>query len=223
MNRIIKYFGKRGELEKRLYSVTQNPEKYLIVSSHLDNLVEFVDVSDEEFFTFCDALGDEVYTEGNEKLEKVLVEFLLENGLTLSVAESCTGGMISSKIVDVPGASRVFYEGVVTYSNGAKIERLSVPEETLRTYGAVSEETAKDMAYGLLNENVDIAVSTTGIAGPDGGTDEKPVGLVYIGIAYKNADVLAYKCNFSGKRNEIRSSATNAALYLCYNYLQKNL
>ena len=79
------------------------------------------------------------------------------------------------------------------------------------------------MAYGLLNENVDIAVSTTGIAGPDGGTDEKPVGLVYIGIAYKNADVLAYKCNFSGKRNEIRSSATNAALYLCYNNLQKNL
>ena len=120
MNRIIKYFGKRGELEKRLYSVTQNPEKYLIVSSHLDNLVEFVDVSDEEFFTFCDALGDEVYTEGNEKLEKVLVDFLLGNGLTLSVAESCTGGMISSKIVDVPGASRVFYEGVYLRRGGRR-------------------------------------------------------------------------------------------------------
>lgn len=148
-----------------------------------------------------------------------VVNLLKDNGLALSTAESCTGGLIASSIVDVPGSSEVFYEGVVTYSNESKVKRLGVSPLTLDNYGAVSEQTASEMVKGLLESCADIAVSTTGIAGPGGGTKEKPVGLVYIAVASKDY-LKVEKCNFDGDRAAIRKKAKDKALSMVALYLQ---
>ena len=145
-------------------------------------------------------------------IEYVLGEILCNNKLTISTAESCTGGMVSAKLISYPGISASFLEGAVTYSNEAKMKRLGVRKETLDTYGAVSEETAREMAEGIAKESCsNTSIATTGIAGPGGGTKEKPVGLVYIAVHVNNNTIIE-KCNFSGNREEVRVSATNHAL-----------
>ncbi len=150
-----------------------------------------------------------------------LFEFLKQNNLTISTAESCTGGMIAAAITNVSGASEFFGTGVVTYSNDAKMKLLGVGNETLDKYGAVSEQTAKEMAEGVLKlAKSDVAVSVTGIAGPTGGTPEKPVGLVYIGISGKNG-TFTYENHFSGGRDEVRRQTVERAFELLYNYLIK--
>ena len=122
-------------------------------------------------------------------LEQAVVNFLHDRGMTLSCAESCTGGLIAKRITDIPGCSDVFAGGCVTYSNEAKVRLLGVKEETLRAYGAVSEQTAREMARGVRERlGTDIGVSATGIAGPGGGTPEKPVGTVYVGISTQNGE-----------------------------------
>ena len=142
----------------------------------------------------------------------VVGDLLIKNNLKISTAESCTGGMIASRLVSVPGISDVFLEGAVTYANEAKVRTLNVKEETLKKYGAVSEETAREMAEGMAKRTgSDIAVVTTGIAGPGGGTEEKPVGLVYIGLYYKD-EVYVYKNVFNGNRQKVRTKATVTAL-----------
>ncbi len=139
---------------------------------------------------------------------------LTDRNLTISVAESCTGGMISSRLVDFPGISQVFMEGAVTYSNQAKINRLGVKRSTLDKFGAVSAETALEMAAGIARTSgTDIGLSTTGIAGPEGGSLEKPVGLVYIGLSI-GGKTTCIECNFPGTRDMIRLRATIAALDL---------
>lgn len=145
-------------------------------------------------------------------IEEKLVQSLAEMGLTISTAESCTGGMIASTIIDVPGASDVYNEGFITYSNEAKNKHLNVPEEILEKYGAVSEETVREMALGCRKvTGSDVAIVTSGIAGPGGGTVEKPVGLVYIGCAYKDmVEVKAFR--FEGTRTSIRQQATVEAI-----------
>ena len=164
-------------------------------------------------------LGEYIYGEGEKSLAVVVAELLCEKNLTISIAESCTGGMVSSTLISYPGISTVFKEGAVTYSNEAKINRLGVNEETINTFGPVSEETAKEMVEGMANvANTDIAISTTGIAGPEGGTDEKPVGLVYIGIFIKGKTIVQ-KLNLTGDREAIRRKATMNAL----NILRKEL
>ena len=140
-----------------------------------------------------------------------------EKNLTISTAESCTGGMIASKLVDVSGISKSFMEGLVTYSNASKTKRLKVKKETLEKYGAVSEETAREMLAGL---TTDIGISTTGIAGPDGGTKEKPVGLVYIGIKVEN-EIQVFRKELKGDRNKIRQRASMYALYNLLKILSK--
>ena len=116
-----------------------------------------------------------------------VIRTLIGEGLSVATAESCTGGMIASTIVDYPGASDCFNEGYVTYSNEAKVKNLGVKTETLEAYGAVSEQTAKEMAIGVKDKSgADFGLSSTGIAGPGGGTIEKPVGLVFIACAYKD-------------------------------------
>ena len=131
-------------------------------------------------------IGKYIYSEDNEDLWDVVVRKLKEKGLTISAAESCTGGLFAKTVTDIPGASDVFDRSIVTYSNRAKVEELGVSEETLEKYGAVSEQTAREMAEGIARASgSDICVSVTGIAGPGGGTEEKPVGLIYIGLAYK--------------------------------------
>lgn len=156
-------------------------------------------------------LGDAVYGEGETDLETVVAEQLLQKQLTLAVAESCTGGMIASNLVEYPGISAALVEGCVTYSNEAKMHRLGVKAETLEKYGAVSEETAKEMAEGIARTSgADIGVATTGVAGPES-SEGKPVGLVYIAIAYKGKTEV-YTCHFVGKRNKIRERAAYTAL-----------
>lgn len=160
-------------------------------------------------------LGLNIYaTDSETTLEQAVVELLRTNSLYLATCESCTGGMVASKIIDVPGASDVFKEGFVTYSNKAKRSRLGVKKSTLVKYGAVSEQTAKEMVKGCASAaKANVTVSTTGIAGPDGGTDEKPVGLVYIGCSVCGKTKVV-KYNFDGDRMEIRRRAASAALAL---------
>lgn len=157
-------------------------------------------------------LGENIYGEDETSLEEVIAELLLSKNLTISTAESCTGGLIASRLVDYPGVSSVFLEGAVTYSNEAKIDRLKVKKETLENFGAVSEETAREMAEGIAKTaGTDIGLSTTGIAGPGGGTPEKPVGLVYVGLSI-NGNVQVKKLELCGNREMIRRRTTIAAL-----------
>ncbi len=129
-------------------------------------------------------LGDYVYSVDVESLEELVVSLLQEQGKTLAAAESCTGGLLSKRITDIPGSSAVFHMGCVTYANEAKEELLGVPHETLEAHGAVSPETARAMAEGIVRRSgSDIGIGITGIAGPDGGTAQKPVGLIYIALS----------------------------------------
>jgi len=145
---------------------------------------------------------------------------LRERNLSLTTAESCTGGMIAAAVTDLAGSSDVFERGFVTYSNEAKQELLGVPESIIETYGAVSAECAKAMVEGALkNSRADIAVSVTGIAGPGGGTAEKPVGLVYIGISKKGKTPQTNKFIFEGDRNQVRQSTRDQAFALLIDIL----
>lgn len=157
--------------------------------------------------------GASIYTtDENITLEQSVVDLLRENDLTITTAESCTGGMVAARLISVPGASEVFREGLVTYSNKAKRKYLEVRKSTLDKYGAVSEQTAKEMAKGGWGfTKADVCVSVTGIAGPDGGTDKKPVGLVYIGVSVCG-NTLVKEYHFSGNRNKVRESTTSYAL-----------
>ena len=182
--------------------VSVSGENELIIDDMLKNInQEFVDV-----------LGDNIYGYDNDTLESVIQKILTETKRTVSVAESCTGGMIAEKITNVPGSSRCFKQSVVTYSNEAKMQLLNVKKETLDSFGAVSEQTANEMLDGILNlSKSEYAISVTGIAGPDGGSEEKPVGLVYIGVSF-NGNNEINKCQFLGTRQDIRERATNVAL-----------
>ena len=156
-------------------------------------------------------ISEFIIGEDDDRIENTIYECLNsgEKLLTISTAESCTGGMIASKLIEVPGISTNFIEGIVSYSNEAKIKRLKVKKETLEKYGAVSEEVAREMLAGL---KTDVGISTTGIAGPDGGTKDKPVGLVYIGIKVKD-EVKVFRRELKGDRNKIRQRAMMHALY----------
>lgn len=162
-----------------------------------------------------DRFGKAVYTtEEDTTLEKAVVELLVSKDLTITCAESCTGGLLSGRLINVSGVSDVYKAGFVTYSNKAKHRLIGVKKSTLKKYGAVSPETAREMAEGAAcAAKSDVAISVTGIAGPDGGTEEKPVGLVYIGCSVKGK-VTVKKYQFSGSRSKIRESAVAAALTL---------
>ena len=159
--------------------------------------------------------GADVYTtEENTTLEKSIVDLLVANDLTISTIESCTGGLVAGRLINVPGVSEVFKAGYVTYSNKAKRKIVGVKKTTLHKYGAVSEQVASEMAKGAsLLSKADVTVSVTGIAGPDGGSDEKPVGLVYIGCNVKGK-ITVEKFQFSGSRAKIRETAVANALVL---------
>lgn len=154
-------------------------------------------------------------------LEEQIVGLLQEKKVTLATAESCTGGMLASRIIDVPGVSEVFKAGFVTYANEAKRNLIGVKEETLAQFGAVSEQTAREMVLGAIKAaKADMAVATTGIAGPGGGTKEKPVGLVYIACGSAD-DIIVERCLFSGSRKEIRQASVEHALGMLYKEIMK--
>ncbi len=161
-----------------------------------------------------DCLGDYIYGEDEDTLESVVGKLLLGKRLTLAVAESCTGGLIGDRITDFSGSSVYFKQGVVAYSNEAKVRILGVKEETLNEFGAVSRQSALEMARGVTRiSGTDIGLSTTGIAGPTGGTASKPVGLVYIALAWPERGVeICKEFRFSGKRREIKESTAINAL-----------
>ncbi|MCI7147674.1 MAG: competence/damage-inducible protein A [Firmicutes bacterium] len=164
-----------------------------------------------------DIIGEYVYSTDNEELADVVANMLLDKNITISCAESCTGGLFAGTLINTDGISKVFDRGIVTYSNEAKIKELGVKAETLDTFGAVSPETAAEMAEGIrAKTGTDMAVSVTGIAGPGGGSADKPVGLVYIGIAYdgKTDVVKAQMRNVT--RNWNRNYAVLNMLYEIY-------
>ncbi|CUU50991.1 competence/damage-inducible protein A [Clostridium beijerinckii] len=174
-----------------------------------DEALKLIEPIEEEI---KNRLGDNVYATEDINIEEVVARLLIEKKLTISTAESCTGGMIASYLINYPGISEVFLEGAVTYSNEAKHNRLGVNNDILNQYGAVSEETAREMAIGIAKTaNTDVSIVTTGIAGPEGGTLEKPVGLVFIGV-YVQGKVMIKKCLFKGDRNKVRLQATITGL-----------
>ena len=155
----------------------------------------------------------QLINEDGASMEQTVVRMLTERRLTLATAESCTGGLIANRITDVPGASAAFTHGFVTYANAAKISLLGVSPDDLATHGAVSEVVARQMAEGALKASgADIAVAVTGIAGPDGGTPEKPVGTAWIGLAAKFAATQAFKVFHPRNRHDFKLAVSQAAL-----------
>jgi nicotinamide-nucleotide amidase len=194
-NPSIATYAKNGKVDIKIVAKGRNEEK---VDKLLQKAVEQIDKKISEY----------IYSYEDESIEEVVYKKLKDKNMKIAFCESCTGGLVVSRFTKVAGVSQVLDRGIVTYSNKAKIEELGVKQETLNEYGAVSEQVAIEMATGLLNKtDVDIALSTTGIAGPSGGTDKKPVGLVYIGIATKD-NAFAIRTLFNGNRTSIQSRAT---------------
>ena len=193
--------SKPGEVEVHLTAKSETAES---AEALIDELAEKIE----------DALFPFIFSHRGESLEEVVGLGLTVKGYTLATAESCTGGLMAKRITDVPGSSAYFLEGLVTYSNAAKTRLLGVPEELITEHGAVSAEVAEAMATGVKAvSGATIGVSTTGVAGPGGGTDEKPVGLVYIAIA-DDVQVEAKPYTLFGSRQEIRERASQIALDL---------
>ncbi len=208
-NPTIATYAKTGEVHLRVTAKAQSEEQARELT------IPVVEELEKRF-------GEAIFTTKEEiTLEQSIVTMMRERGLTLGAAESCTGGMLSARLISVPGVSDVYKAGLVTYSNKAKHKLINVKKETLKKYGAVSEETAKEMVKGTLKATkADYAVAITGIAGPDGGTKEKPVGLVYIACGCKE-HITVKKFQFSGNREKIRQSSTANALTLLRDIIMK--
>ena len=154
------------------------------------------------------------------KSEEKVAQALIQHHLTLAIAESCTGGLIAASLTNIPGSSHFLKCGVITYSNESKTRLLNIPETLLAKKGAVSEDVALTMAKNVRQlSDTDFGISTTGIAGPDGGTKAKPVGLVYIALATKN-EALCLKCQFPGDRASVRKQAVRQALELVLEFIE---
>lgn len=179
-----------GQQDPTLATYAKEGECSLRIASKRDKAEE-AEKAVNEMISKVDAIvGQYIFSYDDENLYEVVGKKLIENNISISCAESCTGGMFAETLTDVSGISAVFDRGLVTYSNRAKIEELGVKLETLEKYGAVSQETAMEMAEGLQAiTGSSLCISVTGIAGPDGGTEEKPVGLVYISIVYNEKKV----------------------------------
>lgn len=225
---ILKYFGD----EKALYTCIDKAKEVVRTTCEVDivctngdytvNLsFDYKDELKNEFIRFIvSKLKDNIYAEFDTTLEQRLFDLLKLKNVKVSVAESFTGGRVASAIVSNSGVSEFFHEGVVSYSNDSKMARLGVVDSDLRAHGAVSSIVAYEMAVGLLKTGkCDLAISTTGIAGPNSDNTAKPVGLCYIGIGMKDG-VHTYRYNFSGNREEITETAKNTALFLAIKKLK---
>ena len=199
INPTIATYAKDGECTVRITAKGKNEKE-------VESLIE--PISNEIKSRF----KEKVYGEDDTTIEDEVAKILVDNNLTIAVAESCTGGMVAADLINYPGISSVFMEGCVTYSNEAKMMTLNVKKETLNTVGAVSEQCAKEMSEGVAaRHNTNIGLSTTGIAGPEGGSEDKPVGLVYMGITINNKTIVK-KYIFNGNRQQIRSRACKTLL-----------
>lgn len=201
-NPTIAPYAKSGEVHFRVTALSKDIEHgYHLLEPILDELKR--------------RFGENIYTTNeDETLEEVVVKLLHQKKLTLSTAESCTGGLLTGRIVNVAGVSDVLKEGYITYANEAKMHLLGVREETLERFGAVSEQTAYEMVEGAAKAaDTNTAIAITGIAGPDGGTPSKPVGLVYISC-FVNGTVAVKECRFKGNRQKVREQSVTYALDL---------
>ena len=208
-NPVIAPYAKPGEVHLKLTAEGKDEEEAI-------KLVEDVKKKIYEDFS------DKIYGEDEDTLASSVVNLLKEKNMTLSLAESCTGGGIAYEITSVPGSSSVFGFGAATYANEAKVKIAGVSEDTLKKHGAVSPETALEMAEGIRKlSNSDIGLSVTGIAGPDGGSEEKPVGLVYMGISTKN-NSYTKRFMLKGNREKIRESTIKKALTEIFQMLKEN-
>lgn len=208
------------QTDPTLATYAKEGECSLRIASKRDTEKEAKQAVDDMLEQVKERVGHYIYSCDNEELAQVVAGKLMEKNLTLSSAESCTGGMFASTMTDIPGISQCFDRGLVTYSNQAKMEELGVSAETLETYGAVSEETALEMVEGLQRvSGSDVCVSVTGIAGPGGGTEEKPVGLVYIGFAYGEKKL----CKKIQMRNVNRNWNRHYALLCMLNVINRNI
>jgi nicotinamide-nucleotide amidase len=160
-----------------------------------------------------EVVGDHLLPMEDDSMEECIIRMMTERHLTLATAESCTGGYLANRITDIPGASAIFLEGFVTYSNASKTDLLGVPEKLITTHGAVSEQVVRSMAEGaLVKSGATHALATTGIAGPDGGTPEKPVGTVWLAISSKNQETEAWMENFPIDRLAFKQRVSQSAL-----------
>ncbi len=177
-----------GQTDPTIATYAKNGECSVRIASKRAGREEAASAVDEMIAKAKEYIGQYIYSTEGEEFPVVVGNKLMSCNITIAAAESCTGGLFGASLTDVPGISSVFDRSLVTYSNQAKMDELGVKAETLEKYGAVSEQTAIEMAEGVrLRAGTDIGVSVTGIAGPDGGTDEKPVGLVYIGLSLSEA------------------------------------
>lgn len=198
-NTSVLTFAKEGTIEIKIISKNKDENP---ISQEIKDIKKILE---EEF-------EDYIYGYDNISLENVIINLLNSKHLTLGLCESITGGMIASKLTQIPGASKVFDRSIVTYSNDSKLEELGVKKETLKKHGPVSKETAYEMAKGLFHKNnIDIALSITGVAGPGGSSLNNPIGLVYICIVTKHIEEV-FKYNFNGDRDLIRKRAAVKAL-----------
>ena len=205
-NPTVALYAKEMEVTIRLTAKAKNEEEAKVML-------------DKKSAEIRERVGEFIYAEGGSSimekesaLEDSVAEMLVEKKKTIAVAESCTGGLVAAQLVNYPGISEVLLEGCVTYTNEAKVKRLGVNQETLDKYGAVSEQTAKEMAEGIRKGlGADIGLATTGVAGPGGGTAEKPVGLVYTAISIGD-ETFVRENNFNGDRRKIRNRAVRQIL-----------
>ena len=209
-----------NQTDPTLATYAKEGECSLRIASKRDTEEEAKQAVDEMLEQVKERVGHYIYSCDNEELAQVVACKLMDKGLSLSSAESCTGGMFASTMTDIPGISQCFDRGLVTYSNQAKMEELGVRAETLEKFGAVSEETALEMVEGLQRvSSSDVCISVTGIAGPGGGTEEKPVGLVYIGFAYGDKKL----CKKIQMRNVNRNWNRHYALLCMLNVINRNI
>ncbi len=201
INPTIATYAKMGEV---LIRITANGNDENEMNALLDHYEEIM----------LSRFEDNIFSFSKESLQETVCKLLLAENISLATAESCTGGLIASQLTEYPGISKVFGTGLVTYSNEAKINLLRVKKETLEVYGAVSIETAREMCENLQNISQSMLnVSVTGIAGPDGGSEEKPVGLVYIGVCFDGkTDVYHY--HFNGDRKVVQQKTANKVFHL---------
>ena len=211
----------RNKQNVALESHDHFPEIHITISLRTDDEPSARNLLDETETEIRTLLGPCVFASGEQRMEEVLGEILRERHLTISVAESCTGGLIGHLLTNVPGSSDYFVGGMIAYSNDSKAGLLGVSSVTLETHGAVSDPTVQEMAKGVRERlRSDIGLSVSGIAGPEGGTIEKPVGTVHIGLA-ANDKVISGKYRFRGTREEIKLNTAMMALDWARRYLHE--
>ena len=233
--RILKLYGLNepgiAEIFKKIQGKTGNivfgfyprfPENHITISLRGQDEPTVTEELDRVEMEVRRLVGPYIFASGDQNMEEVVGHLLVEKNLSISVAESCTGGLIGHRLTSVPGSSSYFHGGVVVYSNQSKIDLLRVDPRTLETYGAVSERTVEEMAHGVKDRiKTDLGLAVTGIAGPDGGTRQKPVGTVHVGLAAREK-TFSREYRFWGNRGQVKLNSSMMALDWVRRYLNGN-